>query len=181
MLYDIGLDITSGDVALPLVNARPAAIVISGADKVRQQIYLTLSTFLAEWFLDTTFGIPYFTEILIKGPSGSKIRSILKAAILDVPDVTSVPTLNLMINKVTRALGVQIVVISDLGKIALAGPLTSLPVGRWGQATWSGSTWGPGSGASTGGGPGTNPPPTSPSTPSSGVWDQSAWDVATWT
>ena len=99
--------------------------MIDDANKVRQQIYLTLMTFLGEWFLDTTFGIPYFTDILIKGPSGSKIRSILRATILDVPDVTQVTTLNLALNNQTRILTVTLAAQTADGLVTLTTSLTS--------------------------------------------------------
>ena len=179
-LYDIALDPTTGDIALPNRTGRSEVVVFDGVDKVRQQIWLNLSTFLGEWFLDTTFGVPYFTSILVKNPSGAKIRSILRAAILSVPDVASIIQLDLVINSLTRQLGVRFAVYTNLPRTTTPGELVSLPIAVWGQTTWGGSVWGPlgtpGNGTGSSGGSSGTPS----GQPTTGVYDSSKWDNATW-
>lgn len=168
MLYDLALDPSTGDVALPFVNTLQTPMVFNGADKVRQQINLTLLTFLGEWFLDTTFGVPYFTAIMVKNPSGTQIRSILRAKIMDVPDVTSITQLDIAMNNAARSLTVKFGVMADLPIEALPGSLSSLPVAVWGQSVWGGSIWGP------------DKTVTAPAGSGPGTWDSSNWDQTTW-
>lgn len=160
-LYDIALNPRTEDLLIP-------PQMISGEQKVAQAIWISLTIFLGEWFLDTVgTGVPYFTDIMIKGASGSKIISILRNIIISVPDVTAVTNMNLLINSQTRQLGVSFIAITDLGPIVLAGPLgsTSPAVAVWGQTNWGSSVWGQGS---------------TTSTVQAGVFDSSQWDNATW-
>lgn len=77
-------------------------LLVDGAESVAQQIEITLLTFLGEWFLDETFGVPYFENILIKSPSRAQIENIIRAKVKDVPFVTSVPTVDIRIENSTR-------------------------------------------------------------------------------
>ncbi|CAB3911913.1 hypothetical protein LMG3410_04878 [Achromobacter aegrifaciens] len=92
-----------GDLALDLLGR---ARLIGGADRVGQQVKVTLLAFLGEWFLDTTFGVPYFEEILVKNPDRSTIEAVLRARILDVPGVTRVGRLDLDVDRTARTLRV---------------------------------------------------------------------------
>ena len=90
---------------------------IDGADKVAQQIKITLLAFLGEWFLDVTFGIPYLEEILVKNPHMASVEIILRNAISDVPNVIRIDSLGLDWDRKTRALLVEFTCTTDLGPI----------------------------------------------------------------
>lgn len=49
---------------------------------VQQRLYILLYTFMEEWFMDTTYGIPYWQRILGKKPSKSAVDLILQQKIL---------------------------------------------------------------------------------------------------
>jgi hypothetical protein len=81
LLLDINsndLDVTTGDLQLT-----------SGAEGIAQHIRIRLRFFLAEWFLDTRLGIPYFQRILVKNPGTAVVRSILRDVIVSTPGVAS--------------------------------------------------------------------------------------------
>lgn len=103
MALDLALA-NDGDLALDLLGR---ARMIGGADRVRQQVKVTLLAFLGEWFLDTTFGVPYFEEVLVKNPDRSAIEAVLRSRILDVPGVTRVGRLALDVERTLRALRVS--------------------------------------------------------------------------
>lgn len=103
MALDLALA-NDGDLALDLLGRTR---MIGGADRVRQQIKVTLLAFLGEWFLDTTFGVPYFEEVLVKNPDRSAIEAVLRSRILDVPGVTRVGRLALDVERTLRALRVS--------------------------------------------------------------------------
>ncbi|SSW67331.1 hypothetical protein AVE30378_02566 [Achromobacter veterisilvae] len=105
MSLDIALS-DDGDLALDLMGATR---LIVGADRVRQQIKISLQAFLGEWFLDTSFGVPYFESILVKNPDRASIEAVLRARIVDVPSVTAVRRLGLEIDRTARELRVTFV------------------------------------------------------------------------
>lgn len=79
---------------------------VDGADRIAQQINITLLAFLGEWFLDTTFGVPYFEDVLVKAPDRASIEAIFRARIRAVPGVNRVRALDLQIERQLRVLRV---------------------------------------------------------------------------
>jgi hypothetical protein len=96
---------------------RYAIKAIDRADKVAQQIKMTLLTFLGEWFLDIGFGVPYLEEILIKNPRLTSVESILRAKIKDVPDVEKITSFAMTYNRRARTLSVEFTAHTLLGVI----------------------------------------------------------------
>jgi hypothetical protein len=92
------------DLALDLLGR---AVLVDGAARVGQQIKVTLLTFLGEWFLDTSFGVPYFDQVLVKNPDRAAVEAVFRARILDVPGVSRVRRLALAIDRVRRVLSVE--------------------------------------------------------------------------
>lgn len=90
---------------------------IDGADKVAQQIKMTLLTFLGEWFLDVTFGVPYLEEILIKNPKLTSVENILRTKIKDVPDVERIVEFGMDYDRARRTLSVAYIAETLLGPI----------------------------------------------------------------
>lgn len=82
-MIDLALDKTTHDL---LVRENDLQLV-SGLDQVEQNLKERLLFYRREWFLDTTEGVPFFDEILVKNPNVPNIESILKAKILDTEDV----------------------------------------------------------------------------------------------
>lgn len=77
---------SNGDLAV--VNGDFAGV--AGAAAVPQGIRTRTLMFEGESFLDVTVGVKWLTDILIKNPDPSNVRSILAKAIGKTPDVTSV-------------------------------------------------------------------------------------------
>lgn len=93
-------------------------VLVDGAARVKQQIRVTLQTWLGEYFLDTTFGVPYLESILVKRPSRTEIESILRNRINDVPGVSRVTSMQLDIDRQRRSLSVVFQASTDEGVIA---------------------------------------------------------------
>lgn len=87
------------DLALSKTND---LVFIDGAQRVRQQITVTLLTFLGEWFLDDTWGVPYLEKIMVKSPKRAEIENVIRAKVRDVPGVTAVPTVQIEIDAQAR-------------------------------------------------------------------------------
>lgn len=56
-------------------------------EEISQRLKQALKTFLAEWFLDSTIGIPYFQAVFVKGTPPEIISGLFKDAIIAVPGV----------------------------------------------------------------------------------------------
>ena len=105
------LDVTVTEVI------RHTIFPINGADKVAQQIKITLLAFLGEWFLDVTFGVPYLEEILVKNPRMSTVETILRSHINGVPHVIRLETFIIEWDRARRTLSVNFVAQTDYGRI----------------------------------------------------------------
>lgn len=98
---------------------------VSGADKVRQDIQVTLLTRLGEWFLDNRRGIDYKNKIWVKNKPGElqKIKTYLKSKILEVRDVLSIPefSISTSIDEETQKtiINVSFIAISTFGQIEI--------------------------------------------------------------
>ena len=101
-LYDLALNVDAWD----LVFHNNDLLLIDNAERIGQQIKITLQFWFEEWFLDTTQGIPYLQYICIKNPNLQHIRQIFRNAILSVPGVDSVSELTLNVDARTRTLEV---------------------------------------------------------------------------
>ena len=101
ILIDLALSATSHDLLLSSTND---LMLIGNAERVAQQIKISLKAFLGEWFLDTGFGLPYFEEILVKNPNMMIVREIIRDCILAVSGVVKVNELTVEFDRSARTL-----------------------------------------------------------------------------
>lgn len=101
------LDIALDNKAHDLLVKDGDIMLIDNAERVAQQIKIQLWTWLGEWFLDITHGVPYLENILVKSPNMAIVRQILIAQIMNVQDVKSVTRLDLVFDKKNRTLEVD--------------------------------------------------------------------------
>lgn len=76
---------------LVFVNGK-CPVTQSLTDIVVQRLKITLYTFLGEWFLDTTIGVPYFQQIFGKIRSKATVDLIFQRIISADPDVIEILT-----------------------------------------------------------------------------------------
>ena len=110
-MYDLAEDIATGDILLQDNDL----MIIDNAERVAQQILITLRFWYGEWFLDTTQGVPYLEYILIKNPNENHIRQILTEAILSVEGVENVTGMSLDYDVKNRRLFVEYSATTDYG------------------------------------------------------------------
>lgn len=113
MPYDLAMDMTSGD----LVLRDGDVLLIDNAERVAQQILITLRFWLGEWFLDTKDGIPYLEYVLVKSPNLLHIRQIFTEAMEKVDGVKRVEEMNLAFDVKNRSLRVDYEASTDYGLI----------------------------------------------------------------
>ncbi|MFY0477092.1 hypothetical protein [Achromobacter marplatensis] len=113
MTLDLALS-ADHDLDLDLLGR---AAFVDGADRIAQQIKTTLLAFLGEWFLDTSFGVPYFEDVLVKSPDRASIEAIFRARIRAVPGVVRVRGLELQVERQLRVLRVAYDVDTAAGRL----------------------------------------------------------------
>lgn len=95
---------------------RGTQVFLTDTDAVAQAIQTTLKLYEAEWWEDTTAGVPLWQKIL--GSSGNKtsiIDAILQDAILDVTGVTNVYNVSSSFNSSTRSYSFSCKVTTEYG------------------------------------------------------------------
>lgn len=102
-MLDLALNAQTHD----LVIENGDLIAIDNAERVAQQIKIQLLTWLGEWFLDVTHGVPYLDYILVKNPNLELARSIFREQIMKVDDVDNVLSINLQYDIKTRTMNVE--------------------------------------------------------------------------
>lgn len=102
----------------------------SGTNPILQDILQRIRMFLGEWFLDNTQGIPYWTQILVKNPSQSKINAIFQNVILGTPGVQILTTYSISINAATRVLTVSFTCQTTSGKVNWSGLIAPVTGGQ---------------------------------------------------
>lgn len=93
---DYDLELSNGDLVLTVES-----------DAIRQHVQQRLWTFFAEWFLDTSVGVPYYQLILVKSPSLDNVEGILRETILATPGISELNSFVLDYDNATRQLSVE--------------------------------------------------------------------------
>jgi hypothetical protein len=91
------LQITSGDLSLA-----------TGTTAIQQRLQQALQLWLGEWFLDTTVGVPYKQQILVKNPNIDLVQADLVAAASDVPGIIQITDFSLEYSATNRSVSVYI-------------------------------------------------------------------------
>ena len=113
MAYDIAMDVNTNDIILDNSDC----LMIDNAERVAQQILITLRFWYGEWFLNVNEGVPYLEYILIKKPNMAHIRQILTEQIQSVEGVQSVTDMTLEFDQRARTLLVEYSATTDYGLI----------------------------------------------------------------
>ena len=80
--------------------------MVDGRDEIKQIIKRNLQTFLGEWFLDTSVGVPWFQEIFTKRQSAQNADAILIDTIVASKGVISLLRWESSLDKSTRELSI---------------------------------------------------------------------------
>lgn len=113
MSHDLAMDMATGDLVLHDGDI----LLIDNAERVAQQILITLRFWLGEWFLDTKDGIPYLEYVLVKSPNLLHIRQIFTEAIEQVDGVQRVEEMEIAFDVKNRSLHVDYEASTDYGLI----------------------------------------------------------------
>ncbi len=103
-MSDLTMDLSTNDL---LVTNGDLSLV-SGVDAITQDLQQSLQVWAGEWFLDTTVGIPYRQQILVKNPNLDLVQADLVNAALSVPGITEVTSFTFNYDSTNRSITVQI-------------------------------------------------------------------------
>jgi len=104
-MSDIALDPNTGDLLL-LDNG---LTLTEGLESRRQHLEIRLKTFLEEWFLDTSVGVPYLQRLFTqKNPDTLLVQSVIREQAEKTPGITSITKFDFEINNATRNLVVEL-------------------------------------------------------------------------
>jgi len=81
-MKDLALDKDTHD----LIYTGSDLLMVDELDQIEQSLKERLLFYRQEWFLDTTSGIPFYDDILVKNPNVPNIENIIKAEIMDTPE-----------------------------------------------------------------------------------------------
>jgi len=97
-----------------------------GTNPVLQHIIQRLRTFLGEWYLDNTIGVPWFQLIFEKGTDEATIDAYLQNVICATPGVKSLTSYSFTPDTAKRTLDIKFVAKTTSGTVDYSGVL---PVG----------------------------------------------------
>jgi hypothetical protein len=119
-MSDIALNYSGQSGDLDLTGHRLNLITDEAA--IEQQVRIRCLFFYESWFLDLRQGIPYFLNVYIKNPNLDLVRSLFRTAILGTPRISTVPTIELTLDKSTRALTISFTATMDTGELLVFSP-----------------------------------------------------------
>lgn len=124
MLADIALDTVEHDLTIEGFDLQ----LVTGVDRVAQQIKIRFLFFLGEWFLNVSLGVPYYRDILVKAPNRAVVEGLLREVIITTPNVVAVQDLTFDYDNVTRKLDVRFRADTDFGELEFAQTGMELPI-----------------------------------------------------
>lgn len=114
-MIDLRLDPITRDMAFGSGPRGATIVPLDGAERVAQAVGIRLRTWLGEWFLDATHGVPYLDEVLGKGRRPELVEAVLRAQILGVAGVQGLDAFTLTIDSRARTARVDFTVRSAEG------------------------------------------------------------------
>jgi hypothetical protein len=118
MAGPVDLELVDGDLAI----AAGEASLIDGAEQVAQALDTHLHLFRGEWFLDRSFGVPWFESILGQRMIDiSTFDAILKSEILGVEGVNRIVAYESEFLRATRTYSVSFSADTIYGPISYEG------------------------------------------------------------
>ena|ERR1700712_5401761 len=116
---DIRLDSDDGDAVFINGPLTVDGITYKAQDVVAQRLTIRLRTWLGEWFLDTTYGVPYIQRILVKNVSKTTVDNILREEILSEIGVLEIQNFTSSFDAGTRQYSCSFVVLTREGSASV--------------------------------------------------------------
>jgi len=85
-------------------------VLIDGIEQIRQRLKIRLQFFIGEWYLDTTLGVRFYQDVLVKNPQLTKLQSLFKATIMGTIGVTQLTAFDLSVDNKNRSMSLSFTV-----------------------------------------------------------------------
>lgn len=95
-------------------------VLIDGMELTTQLLNIRLWFFFAEWYLDTSQGVRFFEDVMVKNPDLGAIEILLKETIMATENVNSILEFTMEYDNTLRKLSVQFSVDTTYGIINLS-------------------------------------------------------------
>lgn len=109
-----------GDIAVASDGTQRWTALV--AEDTQQRLQAKYGLFLGEWFLDTREGVPYYRDVLKRGPNMTVVRSVLQKVATDDPAVENVTRFDVVLDAATRRLSVEFTAQLTSGEVLEVGP-----------------------------------------------------------
>ncbi len=103
-MADLKFDVNNNN---DIVIENNALVLVTGQGEIRQLLLERLRTFLGEWMLNLSIGIPYFQDILRKRINANIIASTFKKEIRNTPGILEITQFSLDFTNSERLLSVD--------------------------------------------------------------------------
>lgn len=104
----------------PELDASGNIKIITGLESLAENIDQRLKLFKGKYFLDTTVGVPYLQDILIKPVDPGLVASILNAEILKESEVTGIGEVETDLDPNTREFTYNATIYSVFGDLEVS-------------------------------------------------------------
>jgi hypothetical protein len=101
--------------------------MVRGEDAIVQDLQQTLQVWLGEWFLDTTVGIPFKQDILVKNPNLDVVNGDIVNAASNVPGVTQIIGVSFDYSNQNRTFSITVQAEISNGQVVQTQAKVSLP------------------------------------------------------
>lgn len=109
-MKNLYLDKDTNDLVLENRNLR---FTVDNVEWLSGRLQNELRTYIDEWYLDPSKGLPYYEEILTKNADLDVINSLFKAKIISIPGVKSIIETETLYNTTTRKYNFTFIVLTD--------------------------------------------------------------------
>lgn len=94
---------SSGDIAIE----NNELVFVEGSQEIQQLVSQRLSTFMGEWFLDITIGLPYYQHILVKQVNPTVVNAVIVREIITTDGFKELTFFQMDYDESTRTLDVE--------------------------------------------------------------------------
>lgn len=114
----------NGDLLMTSDAAQKPGYLI-GTNPVLQHVLIRLRTFLSEWFLDSSVGVPWFQELLAGASSRpNSVDAVLKSVLLATPGISQLIDWQVSIDSVRRVMTISFKATTVAGYIDYSAPVS---------------------------------------------------------
>ncbi len=109
--------------------------VVTGDDAIIQNLQQSLQLWLGEWFLDTTKGVPFKQQILVKNPVIDLVQADIINTALAVPGVVEVTNISFDYDAAGRSISMSLDAKTSSGQVIETQVNVGLPTNQTIQGT----------------------------------------------